>query len=42
VKFIEANWRLDELSARSLDNLPNPIASGRDPYVRSTARRSAT
>jgi acid phosphatase len=33
VKFIEANWRLDELSRRSLDNLPNPIASERDPYV---------
>jgi phospholipase C len=32
LKFIEANWGLPELSVRSRDNLPNPIASGFDPY----------
>ena len=32
LKFIETNWFLHPLSARSLDNLPNPIASHRDPY----------
>jgi phospholipase C len=30
-KFIEQNWRLGPLTARSRDNLPNPTASG-DPY----------
>jgi phospholipase C len=33
LKFIEANWRLAPLSGRSRDNLPNPIASLRNPYV---------
>jgi phospholipase C len=33
LKFIEANWRLDPLSARSRDRLPNPIADRADPYV---------
>jgi len=33
LKFIEANWRIEPLSARSRDHLPNPIASGADPYV---------
>ena len=33
LKFIEANWRLDPLSARSRDHLPNPIANPSDPYV---------
>ena len=33
LKFIEANWGLQPLSARSLDNLPNPVAGGSDPYV---------
>ncbi|HEV7777116.1 MAG TPA: alkaline phosphatase family protein [Luteibacter sp.] len=33
-KFVEANWGLNEaISGRSRDNLPNPIALPRDPYV---------
>ncbi len=32
LKFIEKNWRLHTLSSRSLDNLPNPVASSKDPY----------
>jgi phospholipase C len=31
LKFIEHNWGLAPLSARSRDNLPNPV-SGSDPY----------
>ncbi|HEU4611745.1 MAG TPA: alkaline phosphatase family protein [Kofleriaceae bacterium] len=33
LKFIEKNWRLAPLSARSRDNLPNPVPSAADPYV---------
>src|SRR5262249_28170500 len=33
LKFIEHNWRLDPLSGRSLDNLPDPTSSHADPYV---------
>ena|GEM_PF-3969987 len=33
LKFIESNWNLPTLSARSLGNLPNPHANGADPYV---------
>jgi len=33
LKFIEANWRLDPLSARSRDRLPNPEADPADRYV---------
>jgi phospholipase C len=33
LKFIERNWRLPPLSARSRDNLPNPVMSAADPYV---------
>jgi phospholipase C len=33
LKFIEANWGLPPLSARSRDQLPNPIEDGADPYV---------
>ncbi len=33
LKFIEANWRLGPLSARSRDHLPNPVAGRDDPYV---------
>jgi phospholipase C len=34
VKFVERNWQLGTtLSERSRDNLPNPVASGRNPYV---------
>jgi phospholipase C len=33
LKFIEANWGLAPLSARSRDNLPNPLVDSRgDPY----------
>jgi phospholipase C len=32
LKFIEKNWRLDPLTARSRDNLPNPRTDD-DPYV---------
>jgi phospholipase C len=28
LKFIEANWKLNKLSARSLDNLPHPKQTG--------------
>jgi phospholipase C len=33
LKFIEANWRIEPLSARSRDRLPSPIADPADPYV---------
>jgi len=33
LKFIEANWRLASLSARSRDRLPNPVGDPADPYV---------
>jgi len=34
VKFIERNWKLPgTLSARSRDNLPNPVPNDSDPYV---------
>ncbi len=33
LKFIEANWRLPRISQRSRDNLPNPAADYRNPYV---------
>ncbi len=33
VKFIERNWGLAPLTARSRDNLPNPVMNGRNPYV---------
>ena len=33
LKFIEANWGLAPLQSLSLDNLPNPTASGSNPYV---------
>jgi phospholipase C len=32
LKFIEYNWALNPLSARSRDNLPNPVA-GSNPYM---------
>ena len=32
LKFIERNWRMKPLSARSRDNLPNPVASSASPY----------
>lgn len=33
LKFIERNWRLDPLTARSRDNLPNPHPHRDNPYV---------
>jgi acid phosphatase len=33
LKFIERNWRLRPLTARSRDKLPNPVADEDDPYV---------
>jgi phospholipase C len=33
LKFIERNWGLSPLTARSRDNLPNPVASKDNPYV---------
>jgi phospholipase C len=33
LKFIEANWKLAPLTARSRDNFPNPVASKSNPYV---------
>jgi phospholipase C len=33
LKFIERNWRLKPLTARSRDNLPNPATHGDNAYV---------
>jgi len=33
LKFIERNWRLAPLTARSRDNLPNPVHHEHNPYV---------
>jgi len=33
LKFIEKNWGLSPLTARSRDNLPNPVADKAQPYV---------
>jgi phospholipase C len=33
LKFIERNWRLAPLTARSRDNLPNPVSEHGNPYV---------
>ena len=33
LKFIERNWRLKPLTARSRDNLPNPVQHGEHAYV---------
>jgi phospholipase C len=33
VKFIERNWNLKPLTARSRDNLKNPVADPSNPYV---------
>ncbi len=32
-KFIEYNWGLPPITARSRDNLPNPVHAASDPYV---------
>ncbi len=36
-KFVEANWHLGTISRWSRDNLPNPVASRKDPYVPTNA-----
>jgi phospholipase C len=33
LKFIERNWNLSPLSGRSIDQLPNPVSTKKDPYV---------
>jgi phospholipase C len=33
LKFIERNWGLQPLTARSRDNLPNPVQDASNPYV---------
>lgn len=33
IKFIEKNWSLPPVSARSRDNLPNPTQKEGNPYV---------
>jgi phospholipase C len=33
IKFIEKNWGLSPITARSRDNLPNPIQKDSNPYV---------
>jgi phospholipase C len=33
IKFIERNWGLKPLTARSRDNLPNPVTIPLNPYV---------
>ena len=33
IKFIERNWALKPLTARSRDNLPNPATASGNPYV---------
>jgi phospholipase C len=33
LKFIERNWQLQPLTARSRDNFPNPVVSPSNPYV---------
>ncbi len=33
LKFIERNWGLSPLTARSRDNLPNPVQTAANPYV---------
>lgn len=33
LKFIERNWRLNPLTVRSRDNLPNPVVRLNNPYV---------
>src|SRR5258708_1427760 len=37
VKFIERNWNLNAITARSRDNLPNPVQLGSNPYVPTNA-----
>jgi phospholipase C len=32
-KFIERNWKMKPITARSRDNLPNPKSTAANPYV---------
>ena len=36
-KFVEANWKVGNISQWSRDNLPDPVASKEDPYVPNNA-----
>ena len=33
IKFIERNWSLSPITARSRDNFPNPVTTANNPYV---------
>ena len=33
LKFVEPNWRMDPVTRRSRDNLPNPVVARGNPYV---------
>ncbi len=33
LKFIERNWSLPPMTGRSRDNFPNPVSTGKNPYV---------
>jgi hypothetical protein len=33
LKFIESNWNVPPISARSRDHLPNPSENPADPYI---------
>jgi phospholipase C len=33
LKFIERNWKLAPLTARSRDNLPNPVTTAANQYL---------
>jgi hypothetical protein len=33
LKFVERNWKLDPITQRSRDNLPNPVADRTNPWV---------
>jgi len=33
LKFIERNWKLQPITGRSRDNMPNPVATADNPYV---------
>jgi phospholipase C len=37
LKFIERNWKLQPLTNRSRDNLPNPVSAHNNPYVPTNA-----
>ena len=37
LKFIERNWRMQPLSSRSRDRLPNPVMTTQSPYLPANA-----